>query len=365
MFALGFALISLQTGAQAAPVDDCVEASKAWIARLPAAECPPLFRYEAAAVEACRSMPSDGWSRDAKSARRAFLRDCAPTIEGYPGAHATQASGRILSHCGELILMMRGIDATSKLPSKPTMGIDGMAAAVGAALFACSTPDEIAACRMPFSLHTATDRLNAQLKACESVKGPKLDAVMETLADGSGLLPVDAEQQASEIRAVLTEKARLEALKAQQLADFQEARAAEPERASALSDTCMAIPGEMNHPDQADAAIAACGELLALWRGEDTVRRALESDGKLAEHYQAQLKGKVLNAASLHVADEARVKARPTTLAARKVDLIAMHFEELLATDVAAAEAWVDRYRDLMSPDWVADALDRVLAATM
>ena len=85
----------------------------------------------------------------------------------------------------------------------------------------------------------------------------------------------------------------------------------------------------------------------------------------MTEDYQKRLKGKVLNAASLHVADEARVTARPGTLRVRRVALIASHFETLIASDVAAAEAWIDTYRDDMDPEWVADALDHVLAATM
>ena len=98
---------------------------------------------------------------------------------------------------------------------------------------------------------------------------------------------------------------------------------------------------------------------------EALIRKELEESGVLADEYRKRLDGKVLNAASLHVADEARVMARPEALKVRRIDLIASHFETLIATDVAAAEAWIDTYRDDMDPEWVADALDQVLAATM
>ena len=365
MLSPSLAIIALSTAVHASPVDDCVEAASQWIAGIQAEQCPPLFRYESAALDACRMMPEDGWNRSAKSARRALLRDCAPSSEGFPGARAERADGRTLSHCSELILMMRGLSADAKTPADTTMGVDGMAVSVGAALFACTSPEAIAKCRMPFSLHTDTERLEEQLAACEAVETPAFDTVMRSLVWGSGLLPVDPEKNASAIRAVLAEKARLKALEEKALADFKAARADEVARAQALSDACMAIPGEMTLPTEAETAIAACEELLALWRGEDAVRRELEESGTLTEEYRKRLDGKVLNAASLHVADEARVTARPEALKIRRIDLIASHFETLIASDVAAAEAWVDTYRDDMDPEWVADALDQVLAATM
>ena len=365
MLSLTLAIIASTAAVNAAPVDDCVEAATSWIAGIQAEHCPPLFRYENAAVDACRAMPEDGWTRSTKSARKALLRDCTPSDAGFPGAKAQLKDGRTLSHCSELILMMRGLAADDAPPTETTMGVDGMAVSVGAALFACTTPEAIAKCRMPFSLHTDIARLEEQVLACDSVEPPAFDTVMRSLVWGSGLLPVDPEKRASEIRDVLAEKARLKALKEKALADFKVAREEEVGRAQALSDACMAIPGEMTLPTEADAAIAACDELLALWRGEDSVRQELESSGTLAEDYQKRLNGKVLNAASLHVADEARVTARPEALKVRRVALIASHFETLIASDVAAAEAWIDTYRDDMDPEWVADALDQVLAATM
>ena len=365
MLSLTLAIIASTAPVNAAPVDDCVEAATSWIAGIQTEQCPPLFRYENAAVDACRAMPDDGWTRSTKSARKALLRDCAPSDAGFPGAKAKLNDGRTLSHCSELILMMRGLAADDAPPTETTMGVDGMAVSVGAALFACTTPEAIAKCRMPFSLYTDTARLEEQVLACDSVEPPAFDTVMRSLVWGSGLLPVEPEKRASQIRDVLAEKARLTALKEKALADFKAAREEEVGRAQTLSDACMTIPGEMTLPTEADAAIAACDELLALWRGEDSVRRELESSGTLAEDYQKRLKGKVLNAASLHVADEARVTARPETLKVRRVALIASHFETLIATDVAAAEAWIDTYRDDMDPEWVADALDQVLAATM
>ena len=365
MLTPSLAIFALSAAVHAAPVDDCVEAATQWIAGIQTEQCPPLFRYENAAVDACRAMPEDGWSRSAKSARKALLRDCAPSSAGFPGAQAQRDNGRTLSHCSELILMMRGISADADLPTDTTMGVDGMTAATGAALFACTTPDAIATCRMPFSLHTDTARLEEQVTACEAIAPPAFDSVMRSLVWNSGLLPVIPETRAAEIRAVLAEKARLQALKEKALADFKAARADEVGRAQALSDSCMAIPGEMTLPTEADTAIAACQELLALWRGEDTVRKELEESGVLADEYRKRLDGKVLNAASLHVADEARVMARPEALKVRRIALIASHFETLIATDVAAAEAWIDTYRDDMDPEWVADALDQVLAATM
>ncbi len=365
MLSLSIAIIALGAGVHAAPVDDCVEAATTWIAGIQNELCPPLYRYENAAVDACLAMPDEKWSRSAKSARKAFLRDCAPTDSGFPGAKATLKDGRTLSHCSELILMMRGISSSDAPPTQTTLGVDGMAASVGAALFACTTPDAIAECRRPFSLHSDVARLEKQMAACEAIQVPPFDTVMRSLVWGSGLLPVDPKQQADDIQAVLTEKARLKAVKEKALEDFKAARAAEVERAQKLSDACMAIPGGMTLPTEADTAISACVELLALWQGADTVRQELEAKGVLSEEYRKRLDGKVLNAASLHVADEARVMSRPEALKVRRIDLIAAHFQTLMASDVAAAEAWIDTYRDDMDPEWVADALDQVLAATM
>lgn len=365
MLSLSLAIIASSPAVHAGPVDDCVETATQWIAGIQAEQCPPLFRYENAAVDACRAMPEDGWTRSTKSARKALLRDCAPSASGFPGAQAQREDGSTLSHCSELILMMRGLSASDTPPTGTAMGVDGMAASVGAALFACTSPDAIATCRMPFSLHTDTVRLEEQAAACEAIEIPAFDTVMRSLVWGSGLLPVDPEQKAAEIRDVLAEKERLKALREKALADFQAEREAEVGRAQALSDACMAIPGEMILPTEAEAAVAACEELLALWRGEDSVRKELEANGTLAEEYRKRLDGKVLNAASLHVADEARVKARPEALKVRRIALIASHFETLMASDVAQAEAWIDTYRDDMDPEWVADALDQVLAATM
>ena len=365
MMSLSLAIIALGTSVHAAPVDDCVEAATTWIAGIKTEQCPPLYRYENAAVDACMTMPSDGWVRSTKSARKAFMRDCAPTASGFPGAQATLKDGRTLSHCSELILMMRGISPSDDPPTHTTLGVDGMAVSVGAALFACTTPEAIAECRRPFSLHTDTPRLEKQVAACEAIQTPSFDTVMRSLVWGSGLLPVDPKQQTKEIQAVLAEKARLKALKEKALEDFKTARAAEVERAQALSDACMAIPGGMTLPTEADTAITACVELLALWQGADSVRQELEADGVLSEDYRKRLNGKVLNAASLHVADEARIMARPEALKVRRIDLIAAHFQTLMTSDLAAAEAWIDTYRDDMDPEWVADALDQVLAATM
>jgi|GEM_PF-5212866 len=365
MLSMMLAIIASSAAVHAAPVDDCVEAATNWIAGIQAEQCPPLFRYENAAVEACRAMPEDGWTRTKKSARKALLRDCAPSSKGFPGAKAELKDGRTLSHCSEMILMIRGMSADDAPPTDTTMGVDRMAVSVGAALFACTTPDAIAKCRLPFSLHTDATRLEEQAAACDAIETPPFDTVMRAMVWGSGLLPVEPEKNAAAIRAVLTEKARLQAIKEQALADFKAAREEEVGRAQALSDACMAIPGEMTLPTEADEAIVACEELLALWRGEDSVRKELEDSGRLAEEYRKRLDGKVLNAASLHVGDEARVKARPEALKVRRIDLIASHFETLMSSDIAAAETWIDTHREEMDPEWVADALDRVLAATM
>jgi hypothetical protein len=73
----------------------------------------------------------------------------------------------------------------------------------------------------------------------------------------------------------------------------------------------------------------------------------------------------LLNGDSYNAADEGRVTGRPDVLKTRGQDLIDTQFQTLIATDPAAAETFLGKYRDQMEPAWVAEALDQVLAATM
>ena len=111
------------------------------------------------------------------------------------------------------------------------------------------------------------------------------------------------------------------------------------------------------------AAAEACSELQALWTGEDTVRKELETSGALAERYAKQLVGKVLNAESLNAGDPTRVASRPAVLEERRMALVQVEFDQLIEHDPNAAEKLVDTYRELMGPDWTAEALDQLLAA--
>ena len=102
-----------------------------------------------------------------------------------------------------------------------------------------------------------------------------------------------------------------------------------------------------------------------LWSGKDALRLELEANGVIAEEYRKRLQGKVLNGESLNVEDQNRVSARPAILLTRKQDVVKTQFESLIETDPAAAETLIDKHRDDLDPEWLADALDQILAATM
>ena len=125
----------------------------------------------------------------------------------------------------------------------------------------------------------------------------------------------------------------------------------------------MKLPGDMSTAAETVTAAKACAELEALWIGEDTVRKELEASGALAERYAKQLAGKVLNAESLNAGDPKRVASRPAVLEERRIALVNAEFAQLIKQDPGAAEKLVDTYRNLMGPDWTAEALDQLLAA--
>lgn len=359
------AILATSTVTHAAPVDDCRAAANTWMDGLDSACDRPLSRYRNAALTACAAMPEDGWVRATKTARKALLRDCAPSVDGFPGVMATREDGRTLSHCSELILMMREHPADGPTITTTTIGIDTMVAAMGAAIFACTKPDQIAACRLPASIHTPEAALRERITACEAIQDPPFDTTMHSLVSNSGLTAVDPDTQAAYLRELVSEQIRIKAQKEKELADFQEAREAEVVRARELAAQCMVLPGEMTAIEQTDTATVACKELLALWKGADAIRVELEAQGVLADHYRTRLAGKVLNGDSLNAADELRVAGRPEVLLLRKQDLINTQFETLISTDPASAEQFVDTHREQMTPEWVAEALDQILAASM
>ena len=365
MFGITIGFLLLVPGVFAGPAADCKEAANAWIDGLKPAGCPPLSRYRIAATTACQAIPDDGWTRGSKSARKTLLRDCAPTMEGFPGARATREDGRTLSHCSEMILLMRGVEADAPTITTSTVGVDGMVAAVGAALFACTQPELITSCRLPVSIHTDAEKLKKQMTDCQALLSPPFDTTMRSLVWNSGLLPIDPDVQARHIEEILAEQQRLKEQREQELQNFKEARANELTRAQTLAATCMAMPGDMKTPEDVDAAHTACEELAALWTGKDAVRQDLEAQGVLAEQYRSRLDGKVLNGESLNVADAKRVEARPAVLVTRKADIIKEQFQALIMTDPIAAEALIEKYRADLDPEWLADALDQILAATM
>ena len=348
-----------------APVDNCQSTANRWINGLSSAGCPPLSRYRNAAMTACTAIPEDGWTRARKAARKALLRDCTPNMDGFPGAQATHEDGRTLSHCSELLMMMAEHPPEAPTLSETTLGVDGMIVAVGAAVFACIDPTNIAACRHPASVHTPAEGLNERIAACKAIASPPFDTTMRSLIWNSGLVAVVPDAQMALLEGLVGEQARIKAQREREQADFKTARVDELERARTLAATCLAMPGEMNSVEETETASLACTELSALWLGEDTVRKSLEESGLLAEPYLSQLRGKVLNGDSYNAADESRVTGRPDILKTRAQDLIDIQFTTLIETDPAAAEAFLDKYRDQMDAEWVADALDQVLAATM
>ena len=365
MLSISFTIFLLASPATAGPVEDCKETASAWINGLKRTGCPPLYRYQDAAITACKSIPEEGWDRTAKSARKNLLRDCAPTLEGFPGARATRPDGRTISACSEMILMMQGVETDAPTIQKPTMGIDAMAAAVGAALFACTNPEAIANCKLPASIHAKNEKLTQQIKDCKAIQNPPFDTTMRSLVWNSGLLSVDPDKQVAHIEALLAEKIRLKEKKEKELADFRKAREDELARAQTFAATCMATPGSMNTADEVDEARTACLALSELWSGKDALRLELEANGVIAEEYRKRLQGKVLNGESLNVEDQNRVSARPAILLTRKQDVVKTQFESLIETDPAAAETLIDKHRDDLDPEWLADALDQILAATM
>jgi len=365
MIAMGFSFFLLFSSAWAGPVDDCQTAANAWIDGLKRTGCPPLSRYREAATKACNSIPEDGWNRTSKPARKRLLKECAPSLDGFPGVRAKRPDGRTISACSEMILMMRGLEVDAPTIESATMGIDGMAAAVGAALFACTEPEMITNCRLPASIHTDGEKLKQQIEDCQAIQNPPFDTTMRSLIWNSGLIPVDPDKQTLHLEQLLTEQIRLKEKKEKELADFRQAREDELKRAQELAKICMATPGDMETADAVDQARSACIQLSDLWVGKDAVRQEIEAQGVLAEQYKSRLNGKVLNGESLNVADELRVAARPEILKTRKQDVVAIEFEALIKTDTAAAEALINKHRDDLDPEWLADAMDQILAATM
>jgi hypothetical protein len=365
MLLLSLAIWTLTPTLAASPVEDCRATANTWIDGLMSHGCPPLSRYRNAAMAACTTIDPEGWTRARKSARKALLRECAPTIEGFPGAMATLDDGRTLSHCSELLMMMREHPPEAEILTESTVGLDGMTAAVGAALFACLDPKNIAVCRLPASTHTPADIIKTRITACEAIENPPFDTTMKSLVWHSGLLAVDPSTQRGLLQNILTEQARLKAQREQALLDFKAARSAELDRAKNMANTCMMMPGEMNTVEETDAATEACTELLKLWRGEDRGRIELEASGRLAEPYLTRLKGKILNGDTYNVGDKSRIMSRPDVLKLRRINLVDLQFKALIETDVSAAEAWLTLHRDQMDPQWVANALDQVLAASM
>ena len=357
-------VIAIYVSAQpvmAGPAEDCVHGADAWLEALQSAGCPSLERYRSAAIEGCRATPDDGWSRTQKTARKAILSDCKPGKKGFPGAQATLADGRTSSRCSELLQLVQASEIFT--PTETIWGIDRMVAATSAALFACHAPNDIDLCLLPSSIQTPAGQIEQRREACARLDNPPLDTYMRKLARDSGLMRVDAEQRIKNLTALLKEQEEARILHQKEEERFHAEREAEVERARNLSDLCMKIPGDMKTAKETVIAADACKELEALWRGEDTIRKELEASGAIASRYAKQLNGKVLNAESLNAAEPKRVASRPTILEERRVSLVDAEFQELIATNPNEAEKLVDNYRDLMGPEWTAEALDQLLAA--
>ena len=363
MNALVVGLLALSLPVSAGPMEDCVSRAHDWFDGLAGSGCPTMDRYLTAAVDGCRSMPEDGWSRTQKTARKAILSDCKPTKKGFPGAQATLADGNTSSRCSELLRLVQGLEGDRIEPAETAWGIDRMMAATSSAIFACHAPNEIDLCRLPTSVQTPAGQIEQRRKACTQLDAPPLDSTMRILAANSGLLPVNASERIAAFDQLLKDQEDARAQRKIEDERFQAERTAEVERARQLSDQCMKLPGDMNTAAETVTAAAACSELQALWKGADTVRKDLEASGSLAERYAKQLVGKVLNAESLNAGDPKRVASRPAVLEERRMALVNAEFDQLIQQDPSAAEKLVDTYRALMGPDWTAEALDQLLAA--
>jgi len=261
-----------------------------------------------------------------------------------------------------MVQLLHSDEAVDPKTIQLNMGVDWMMVAVGSALFACHAPNEIDLCVLPTSTKTPEGQIKLRLQACEGLLNPPLDSNMTHWVIDSGLLPVNPETRIAELTAILSEQEAERIQHAEEEERFHVEREAEVLRARTLSEQCMLLPGEMTTAEQTEQAANACQELEALWRGEDSVRKSLEASGAIAQRYKEQLNGKVLNAASLNAGDPARVASRPTVLEERRRDLVRTEFDALITTDTAAAETLLEKYRELMGPEWAAEAVDQLLA---
>jgi hypothetical protein len=355
-------LLTAMSQVYAGPTEDCSHSADEWFNALEGAGCPNLERYRTAALTGCKDIPEDNWSREKKMARKVILQDCAPSPKGFPGAQATLADGTTSSRCSEMILLLHDETPGNSMEFKADMGVDRMMIAVGAGLFACHAPNEIDLCGLPSSVQTPEGQIIERRTACESLKNPPIDSTMRRLVWASGLLPVQPEERIVQLDELLVEQEAARVQHATEEKRFHIEREAEVVRARTLSDQCMQLPGEMTSAEQTEKAAEACSELEALWRGEDRVRKELETTGAIAARYKEQLNGKVLNAESLNAGDPVRVAGRPTVLEERRKDLIRLEFDALISSDTAAAEKLLEKYRALMGPEWAAEAVDRLLA---
>ena len=363
MNAMMIGLLALALPASAGPSTDCTDGAIAWFEGLARDGCPTLDHYLRAAVEGCQAIPEDGWTRTQKTARKAILSDCRPTPKGFPGAQATLPDGKTSSRCSELLRLVQGVETDTVEPAETTWGIDRMMAATSSAIFACHAPNKIDLCKLPTTLQTPAGHIEQRRDACAGLSNPPLDSTMRILATNSGLLPVDAEARIAEFNQLLKDQEATREQRKMEDERFQAERVAEVERARQLSDQCMKLPGDMGTAAETVTAAEACAELEALWKGADAVRQELESSGALAERYAKQLVGKVLNAESLNAGDPTRVASRPAVLEERRMALVQVEFDLLIEQDPDAAEKLVDTYRELMGPEWTAEALDQLLAA--
>jgi len=360
MNALLTAILFTSMPVSAGYAEDCSDGAHAWFEHLAASGCPTLDTYKTAAIEGCRTSPDEGWTRAQKAARKAILNDCQPSTKGFPGAEATLPDGTTSGRCSEMLRIVQGVETA--VPAETVWGIDRMMASISTALFACHAPNEIDLCLLPSSIQTPAGQIDQRKEACESLHSPPLDTFMKELAWTSGLMPVIPAVRIKELEALLVAQKEEREQRAREDERFHAERAAEVERARQLSEQCMVLPGDMNSPEETVIAADACRELEALWRGEDTVRKELESSGALADRYAKQLQGKVLNAESLNAADPKRVASRPAVLDERRVALVGAEFDELIQHDPEAAEKLMEKHRTLMGPDWTAEALDQLLA---
>ena len=360
MNALLIAIYLVSRPVLAGPIEDCVDGADVWFEALQRDGCPSLERYHSAAIDGCRTTPEDGWTRTQKTARKAIFKDCKPGKKGFPGAQDTLPDGSTSSRCSELMQLVQGVE--TGLPTQTKWGVDRMVAATSAALFACHAPNDIDLCLLPSTIQTPSGHIEQRRDACARLKNPPLDTYMRKLAWDSGLMRVEPQQQVEQLNALLVAQEEARLLHKKEEERFQTEREEEVVRARDLSDRCMKLPGDMTTANETVIAADACQELEALWRGEDTIRKELEASGALAARYAEQLRGKVLNADSLNAADPKRVASRPTILEERRIALVDSEFKQLIESSPSEAEKLLDTYRDLMGPEWTAEAQDQLLA---